>query len=557
MTKSRGILIFNKKESERQYLRAFINTPDTTVFDTSDALEAFHLLRTENIAVILAGSDIAGISRQNFKDIVENLRAGVHTIFTSAFSIHDKEFSVTMEECLKLINDYVKGESSSNREVTELKRFAFELADSLLQIFAVNDKYFFKNGHFVSQLAKKIALQMGLEENLVDAIQMAALLRDLGRVVIYQQILDESKRLNQIELTPIRLHPIHAMQILRDVRFPWNLDSIISQHHEHYDGSGYPFGLKGRDITIGARIIGVADAYFAMIADRPHRKALQKGEAILEIRKNAGTQFDPEIVEKFLEIIGAEREQAFRKESVLVFEPEPNIAVMLKLSQAADELDVLHAGNSLEAINRLSMKDPQYVIVDIEPLDPETFLEFYNLSKQMPDTAGRIFLLIIPEVGYLKFFAGNIENNVEYLLKPIGIGQLVSKIRGIPIGTERAAFGHYNSGLTGRIEEFSLTEIIRILNLGLKTARIDVKQDAKTGTLHLLRGQLVHASVRNLRGPDALRELMKWQEGIFCIVHGQVTNEVNITSGTMRLLMEASSLTGEQKTKQSSSNEGF
>ena len=322
-------------------------------------------------------------------------------------------------------------------------------------------------------------------------------------------------------------------------------------------GEGIPLGLKGRDISIGARIIGVADAYFAMTTDRPYRKALQKEKAILEIKKNVGTQFDPEIVEKFLEIIREEPEQASQKESVLVFELEPNVAMMLKLSPAADEMDVLHVGNHLEAFSRLSTKNPKYVIVDIEPLDPETFMKFYNIAQQMPDAANRIFLVIIPDISYLKFFAGNIENNVDYLIKPLTIDQLLSKIRGIPLEAEQPVSGHGNRGLTGRIEEFSLTDIIQILSLGLKTARIDVKHDATKGTIYLFRGQLVHASVGNLRGPDAFLELMKWKKGIFCIIHGQVTNEVNITSDTMRLLMEAASVIGEQETRQSTSHGGF
>ena len=557
MTNSQGILIFNKNESERERLRASIKAPDNVVFETADALEAFHILRTENIAVILVGNDIAGIGRKKFKDLVENLRPGVQTIFMSPFSIHDKEVSVNIEEYLKLINDYVKSESNSRREVTEVKKFALAMADRMLQIFAVNDKYFFKNGHYVSQLARRIALQMGLEEDLVDAIQMAALLRDLGRVVIYQQILDESKRLTQIELAPVRSHPIHTMQILREVSFPWNLDSIISQHHEHYDGRGYLLGLKGRDICIGARIIAVADAYFAMIADRPYRNALRREKAILEIKKNAGAQFDPEVVEKFLEIISAEQEQGSQKESILVFELEPNVAMMLKLTPSAGEMDVLHVRDPLEALSHLGAKKPQYVIVDIEPLDPEIFIEFYKVAQRMPDAAGRIFLLIIPDISYLKFFDGVIKSNVDYLIKPLKIEQLLSRIKGIPFEADQSVSGPGNEGLTGRIEEFSLTDIIRILSLGLKTARVEVKHEATKGALYIVRGQLVHALVGNLRGPDAFFSLMRWEKGTFCIVHGQATREVSITSDTMRLLTEASSLIGGQKTRQSNSSEGF
>src|SRR3990172_7322693 len=296
MSDSKKILIFNKNDHERKSLSLLMKNGNNKVFDTSDALQALHILQKESIGVILAGSEIAGMKRQDFKNLVEKIRPGVNTVFTSPFSEKDREFSVSIEEFLKLINDYVKNEGMLDRELTQVKQFSYAIADRLLQIFAVNDKYFFNNDHMVAELSRKIALKMELEEDIVEAIQMAALLRDLGRVVIHQQVLEETKKLNQVELTPIKAHPIHTMQILRQVRFPWNLDSIISQHHEHYDGSGYTLGLKGREITIGARIIGVVDAYCAMTTDRPYRRGVSRDKAVLEIKRNAGSQFDPEVV---------------------------------------------------------------------------------------------------------------------------------------------------------------------------------------------------------------------------------------------------------------------
>ncbi len=534
MAESIGILIFNKDEQERRALSILMKTEDNRVYDTSDALEALHLLQKQNIGVILVGKELPGLDRKEFKALVEKIKPGVSVTFTSPFTRTDKDFSVDIEEFLKFINDSLRNENILYRELSETKKFAYAIADRLLQIFAVNDRYFFNNDHMVSELSGKIAQKMGLEENIVEAILMAALLRDLGRVVIHQQILEETKRLDQTELTPIRAHPIHTMQILRHVRFPWNLDSIISQHHEHYDGSGYPMGLKGREISIGARIINVADAYYAMTTDRPYRRALQKDMAIGEIRKSAGSQFDPEVVEVFLSIINEEASETTLKKRVLIFERELNVAAMIKLGTASDDIEVIHATSSIEAISRMRQRNPQVVIADTDALEAETFMRFYQTARQTV-TAGRHFLLLVPDREYLKRF----DQEVEYVVKPIQIDQITAKIRGLLLNMAEPAQPEETRGLTGNMEDFSLTDIIQILSLGLKTAKVEITRDDQKGLLYLLRGKIVHASAGSLQGPDAFFELIKWEKGNFFILHGQTTTDVNVTLDTMHLLMEA------------------
>jgi len=536
MTESIGILIFNKDDQERRSLSILMKTEENRVFDTSDALEALHLLQKQNIGVILAAKEIAGLDKKEFKILVEKIKPGVSVIFTSPFNSTDKEFSINIEEFFNLVNDYLKNESMLCREVSDIKQFAYAIADRLLQIFAVNDKYFFNNDHLVSELSGKIAQKMGLEENIVEAIQMAALLRDLGRVAIHQQLLEETKRLDRTELTPIKSHPIHTMQILRHVRFPWNLDTIISQHHEHYDGSGYPMGLKGREISIGARIINVADAYYAMTTDRPYRRAMPKDKAIVEIKKSAGSQFDPEVVEVFLSITTQEASETTKKR-ILIFERELNVAAIIKLGILSDDIEVVHATSGIEALSRMRQKNPQVIVADADALEAETFMRFYNTSRQTV-AADRRFLLILPDKEYLKRFS----DDVDYVIKPINMEQITAKIKGLLFETHQPAQQGEMRGLTGKIEDFSLTNIIQILSLGLKTARVEITRDNEKGMLFILKGKIVHASAGNLRGPEAFFELIKWERGIFFILHGQTTNDVNVTLDTMHLLIEASTI---------------
>jgi HD-GYP domain-containing protein (c-di-GMP phosphodiesterase class II) len=537
-----GILIFNKNEEERRALSILMKTEDNRVFDTSDALEALHLLQKDNIGVILAGHE-TGIARKEFKSLIDKIKPGVSVIFTSPFSPKEKEFSVNIEEFLKLINDYLKNETMLFRDLGAIRQFSYTLADRLLQIFAVNDKYFFNNDHLVAELSGKIAEKMGLEEDIIEAIRMAALLRDLGRVVIHQQILEETKKLNQTELTPIKAHPIHTMQILRHVRFPWNLDTIISQHHEHYDGSGYPLGLKGREISIGARIINVVDAYYAITTDRPYRRALPKDKAVSEIKRNAGSQFDPEVVEIFLSVIGEEVSETAPKKRVLIFERELNVAAMIKLGTALDEIEVIHATSSIEAISRIRQKNPQVIVADTDALEFETFRRFYHTARQTMGS-DRHFLLLVPD----KDFISRFNERVDYVVKPINMEQITLKIKGLLFDVPLTEPLEEMRGLTGRLEDFNLTDIIQILSLGLKTAKVEITRDGDKGLLYLLRGKIVHASAGNLRGPEAFFELIRWERGTFHILHGQNTNEVNVTLDTMHLLMEACTILDEKQT---------
>jgi response regulator RpfG family c-di-GMP phosphodiesterase len=385
---------------------------------------------------------------------------------------------------------------------------------------------------------------MGLEEDLIESIRMSALLRDLGKVGIQLQILEGTVRLNQIELTPIKEHPIHTVQLLRQIQFPWNLDLIISQHHEHYDGSGYPEGSKGRQICIGARILSVADAFYAMTTDRPYRKALSHDKALEEIRRNAGSQFDPEVVEVFLSTIKEEPGVRTSDKNILIFEREDNIAALIKLSTNADQMQVYHTSSSIDAIVYIRHRQPALVITDVEALQPEATTRVSHIVLQMAIAQERKVLIITPDKNYPKIIGGD----VEYISKPIDIGKLTQKIHELISKSPTPALREPREGLTGKIEEFSLPDIIQILSLGLKTAKVEIEGDRGSGKLYILNGKIVHASVGNLRGANAFLEIVNWQTGQFCIKHGQMTEDINVTANTNSLLLEANKDTDRELT---------
>ena len=158
----------------------------------------------------------------------------------------------------------------------------------------------------VSRYAKAVAEEMGLESRLVHQIVMGAILHDIGKIGVPDAILRKPGALDEKEKERMRLHSAQGKDILSSSSdAPHAMKDFILYHHEQYDGRGYPYGLKGTAIPLGDRIIAVADAFDAMVTDRPYRKGLPRETAIAELRKEAGRQFDPQVVEAFLKVLGS------------------------------------------------------------------------------------------------------------------------------------------------------------------------------------------------------------------------------------------------------------
>ena len=296
MNKNKGILIFNRDNTELSLIATMLESGDCPVFSTSLPLEAIHILQKNDIDVILASQALEGMDDQEFKELAEKIRPGIKILLLPQTPAEKKGHKDTISECTlnlkefaKFIQNHIRTENHLINESSRFKDFFFSFTDRLLQVFEVNDRYFFNNDHLVANLSKKVAIKMKLEENLIDAIHISALLRDIGKVGIQHQILDEKGKLEREKLTVIKSHPLNTVHILKHINFPWNVDSIIAHHHEHYDGNGYPEGLQGRYIPLGSRIISVVDSYVAMTMDRPYRKALTSEEAAREILQKTGS----------------------------------------------------------------------------------------------------------------------------------------------------------------------------------------------------------------------------------------------------------------------------
>ena len=177
------------------------------------------------------------------------------------------------------------------------------LADaSLDQIYAMaatvdaKESYGYKHSMRVANIAEAIGNSIGLSEDELADLRGASLLHDIGKIGISDAILNKSDRLTPLELEIVKKHSIEGAKIVGQIRKISSLAPLIRHHHERYDGTGYPDGLKGQEIPLGSRIIGIADAYDTMVTPRSYRNVMSQSEALIELERCSVTQFDPEII---------------------------------------------------------------------------------------------------------------------------------------------------------------------------------------------------------------------------------------------------------------------
>jgi putative nucleotidyltransferase with HDIG domain len=198
--------------------------------------------------------------------------------------------------------------------VIDKYRFSDSLRDNYEKVIetlslAIDSKDREKSRHSLDTMkyAAKMADRMGLSDGEKEKIKYASLLHDIGKINISGSILNKAGSLSEEEFSIIKKHPEDGAGILKKLDLFSGIMPIILHHHEHIDGRGYPENLKGDDIPLGSRICAIADAYSVMTADRPYRKAVSKEQAIEELKRCAGTQFDAKLVEVFIEIVKNEK----------------------------------------------------------------------------------------------------------------------------------------------------------------------------------------------------------------------------------------------------------
>ena len=258
--------------------------------------------------IILVGENVAA-------DVaIRAFRAGVFDILQTPLEFAQLETAVARAvehhevKCLRERYQFHLENLASER-ATEVDKALEEIENSyrttlkaLVQALETRD--FETHGHSerVVTFSLRLGHEVGLDKDTLRHLELGALLHDIGKIGVPDAILRKPAKLNEEEWVKMKLHPLHGQQILRNIPFLEGAAQIVAQHHEQWDGSGYPYGIRGEDIGIGARIFSVVDAFDAMTSDRIYRQGRPYKDAVEELERCAGTQFDALIVEAFKRI---------------------------------------------------------------------------------------------------------------------------------------------------------------------------------------------------------------------------------------------------------------
>lgn len=174
----------------------------------------------------------------------------------------------------------------------------------LTRAIEARDPYTRGHSSRVTDLAEAVARRLGWTEERIASLRVGGPLHDIGKLAVSDEVLCKEGRLDDDELAQIREHPKIGAKLLLRVTALREAIPYVLYHHERWDGTGYPSGKRGEEIPVEARVLAIADAFDAMTSDRPYRSALSREEALAEVERCAGTQFDPKIARVFLEVFG-------------------------------------------------------------------------------------------------------------------------------------------------------------------------------------------------------------------------------------------------------------
>ncbi|MDP8225727.1 MAG: HD domain-containing protein [Candidatus Lernaella stagnicola] len=330
------ILMFEPEPLVREAMTDILGSAGYTILEASTSTEARRWLHDEEIDLIICdvgqngstGMDVVNyilkgrfgidvIVMTSYTDI-ENVRrivdTGVYDIIPKPVHVYNLLLSVQRAlETRRLSHRNRELQSSMEKKIKEKmlsmrihsqekQQLLISIIRSLVSALEAKDKYTEGHSRRVADNAVQMAETIGFSTGEAEEIHLAGLFHDIGKIGISEVVLNKKGRLTDEEYDEIKRHPQISQKIVEQVPQFKRIARIVRAHHEFYDGQGYPDGARRDEIPVGARIMAICDAHDAMTSTRPYREALPNDRALSIIRRNAGTQFDPELVHVFLKM---------------------------------------------------------------------------------------------------------------------------------------------------------------------------------------------------------------------------------------------------------------
>ncbi len=286
-----------------QYLASYKVTLDVSPINRLKSRLFLNVSLLIFISVVLCTSAIRFFSRgftKRFNNVVEGIRLIAAGNYTQKLPVLGESEIQSVSLSVNLLSDSILAKMS------QLQKSYLQTIEALVTTIEVKDPYTKGHSERVAHYSLLIATHLELEN--AAEIETAALIHDIGKIGISESILNKPGRLTEEEFSNIKQHPEIGYRILNMIEEFQDIKHIIRHHHEWFNGQGYPLGLSGEAIPLGGRVIAVADAFDAMTSSRPYKQPSSTTEALKEIQKMSGTQFDPLVVNAFLQVMDSPTE---------------------------------------------------------------------------------------------------------------------------------------------------------------------------------------------------------------------------------------------------------
>ncbi len=325
--KQDSILIVDDEEAVRKLLHQKLSGEGYQCQEAGNAEQALDKLRnTVTDLVVLdirmpgkSGTELLPEVKASYPDIavvmatattdtniaIQCMKQGAYDYITKPFNLDEVILSIgrALEKRRLELENKEYQQHLEEKVAEQAKKIRASFLGAIMALaYALEAKDKYTSGHSqrVADISVAIAKRMGLPQESVDKVKLAGLVHDIGKIGVMESVLNKPGSLTDEEFQHIQKHPEIGERILTPVADDEEILRLVRNHHEYYDGNGYPDGLTSGQIALGARILAIADAYEAMTSERPYRKAMNDKAASAEIERGKGTQFDPEIADAFL-----------------------------------------------------------------------------------------------------------------------------------------------------------------------------------------------------------------------------------------------------------------
>lgn len=522
--------------------------------------EAQRVLETVAADVVLLETRRVDMRARRTRARLEQVRPGCRVVLVTSFAavrqspdllqFDADDFLVGTESLLSIFEPAgIAADAARSDDADRGFDALVQTMDVLVGLLELNDPDFSGSSHRATRLSRAVADELAIPRELVQEVVLASLLKDIGKAAVDPVLPPAEGDGDFPEREAMKEHAPAGGRLLAHIAYPWNVLPVIRHHHERYDGRGYPDGLKGREIPLGARIVTVVDAYVAMTSPRPHRPPLGPEAAVDELERNAGQQFDPEVVEALIRVLEKTRAglDGGAKPSVLVCDADGEFRKLLQIRLANDGYDVRGVAKAEEALEQILAASPDLVLAEVDSDGSDAFQLLRELRKDPAFQQLPFAFLARSESRLLKIRA--LRQGVDdFLVKDADLEELLARIENILTreSTRRGAgLKRARRGITGQLDHMSLPDIVQTLTIGMKTAVVALNQGDLEGRIWLRDGAVVHAKCGETQGEAAFHAMVRWQTGTFAIEHGVKSRRTTIECDPMFLIMEAMRLMDE------------